>query len=335
VVLGRLDADQMLGGDLGATASLAEQAIRTKIAEPLGMSVTEAALGILRVVNNNMSLAIRSASVARGLDPREFALMPFGGAGPVHGPSLATEVGAKYVLVPPMPGITAAAGLLATDLKYEYTRSQLCNLRTAGADELAGVNRTLAALEAECRDRLAADHVAPEDMALRYIAECRYHGQGFELRVELPASTIDASHLEFLTEAFHEVHEKDYGYGFRGADVELVTLRLIGTGRFPRLDWTQWGKDRKVDGSLEQAYLYTRDTVFDDGTRLPTPRYDRRRLAPEQVIDGPAIILQHDSTSLVPPGWQAWVSPSGNMIVGARTATEKKLAGKQLEETLQ
>lgn len=331
VVLGRLDADRLLGGDLGATAELAECAIREKIAEPLGLSVTDAALGMLRVVNNNMALAIRSASVARGIDPREFALMPFGGAGPVHGPALAAEVGAKCVIVPPAPGITAAAGLLATDMKYEVTRSLLCDLNAAGADQLATVDEELGRLETECRDRLLADRIPPADIEMQRIAECRYHGQGFELRVDMPAGTLDDTNVQTVIDAFHARHENDYGYRFAGAMVELVTLRVIGRGRCAKLAWPPL-PTTPYDADLTHALLYERETVFDDGRSLATPRYDRSRLAAGQVIDGPAIIIQHDSTSMVAPGWQAAVTEHGNIRISEQSADATDALEPGLEE---
>lgn len=332
VVLGRLDADRMLGGDLGATAELAEQAIRDKIAEPLGLSVTESALGILRVVNNNMALAIRSASVARGLDPREFALMPFGGAGPVHGPALAAEVGAKSVVVPPAPGITAAAGLLATDMKYEFTRSLLCDLSAADADDLATINDALHTLENTCRERLQADRIAASDIAIQCIAECRYHGQGFELRIELSAAALDENNVATLIEDFHARHENDYGYRFANAEVELVTLRVVGRGHCTKLDWPQLPAQGADD--LAQAVLYERETVFDDGQRLATPRYDRTCLQAGQVVHGPAVLIQHDSTSLVPPGWQAVVTEHGNIRISDSAACATNESEPLVEEAL-
>ena len=140
VVLGRMDADKFLGGDLPLDPALSHKAIKEKIADPLGISVTDAALGIIKIVNNNMSLTIRSNSVARGYDPRDFSLMPFGGAGPFHGTALAELVSARDVLVPLAPGITAAMGLLGTDLQYEHTRSVITNLFTADQDAIDKVN---------------------------------------------------------------------------------------------------------------------------------------------------------------------------------------------------
>lgn len=318
IVLGRLDPDKMLGGDLKIDPSLSEKAIREKIAEPLGLSVKEAALGILRIVNNNMALAIRSNSVARGVDPRDFVLMPFGGAGPVHGPALADEVNAKAVLVPPAPGITAAAGLLSTDIQYENTRSLMCELNSIDETQLSRLQRDLDSLETEIAKQLKNDGVAPEAMRITRIAECRYHGQGFELRADFPVGPIDEGAVKAVIEAFHSQHEQDYGYGFRDAAVELVTLRVIGNSESQKLEWAPLEMGNSDETS--EARIYERETVFDDGQSLVTPRYDRTKLRANAVIEGPAMLMQHDSTSMVPPGWVAEVTPYGNVIISKQSA---------------
>ena len=146
VVLGRLDPDLALGGDLKLDADLARKAVEEKVAKPLGLSVTDAALGILKIINNNMALAIRSNSVARGLDPRDFSIMPFGGAGPLHGVALAEAISAKDVIIPVAPGITAAVGLLKSDLRYEHTESGLIELGAATDAELDRLNAARAKL---------------------------------------------------------------------------------------------------------------------------------------------------------------------------------------------
>ncbi len=320
VVLGRLDPDRMLGGDLAIDATLSHRAIEEKIAGPLGMTVTEAALGILRIVNNNMALAIRSASVARGLDPREFVLMPFGGAGPVHGPALAEEIRAKAVFVPPIPGIAAAAGLLATDMKYELTRSVLRELTKIDASGLAEINKAFQILEEESRVRLGDDGVSPADMLLHRIAECRYHGQGFELRAAVPAGEITADNVGEIIDSFHDQHETDYGYRFADDAVELVSVRVIAEAKSRHLAWPQ-AEEGSVE-STEAVILYERDTTFDDGRTLSTPRYDRTKLRAGQVIDGPALLMQHDSTLLVPPGWNAAVTRHGNIYIAQKSSSQ-------------
>ena len=313
IVLGRLDPDQMLGGDLKIDPQLSFKAIEDNIAKPLGMSVHQAALGILKIVNNNMALAIRSSSVARGIDPRDFVLMPFGGAGPVHGPALADEVNAKSVLIPPAPGITAAAGLLTTDLQYEALRSLLFNLNQANDANMLRLEQALLGMEEEIRQQLRNDGVSEDNMRVSKIAECRYDGQGFELRAQVPEGPINRDVIEQIMADFHRAHEKDYGYCFGDAAVEVVSLRVIGNSKSEKLAWQPL--QAAQDGDSQKAFLYERPTYFDNGEMLPTPRYDRSKLRAGQYVEGPAMLMQHDSTSLVPPGWVGRVTQYGNLII--------------------
>ena len=193
VALGRMDADKLLGGDLPIDPSLADRAIEAKIAKKLNLSVKEAALGIIRVINSNMALAIRSNSVARGVDPREFSLVPFGGAGPLHGVALAEAVAARDVIVPVAPGITAAMGLLETDMQYEHARSLITSLTHVEADGARRIDALVKELVAECRHDLENDGVPPERQGYQRFAECRYHGQGFELRADIPDGEVTAA----------------------------------------------------------------------------------------------------------------------------------------------
>ncbi|MBB3190262.1 hydantoinase/oxoprolinase family protein [Halomonas cerina] len=313
ILLGRLDADQMLGGDLKVDPQLSHDAIKTKIADPLGLSVTEAALGIIRIVNNNMALAIRSNSVAKGVDPREFMLMPFGGAGPVHGPALAAEVNAKGVIAPPAPGITSAAGLLTTNLQYEVTRSHLCELTSISNQDYETVQGLMHDLDGEAMQKLAKDGVEAADIKLTRFAECRYHGQGFELRAEIPDGELTRENVRQVVENFHRQHKTDYGYSYDDAEVELVTLRVVGESQSTKLAWKPLASAE--GGGLEEAFMYERETTFDDGTTHMTPRYDRSKLLCGHKISGPALVMQHDSTSLVPPDWKALVSDHGNLMI--------------------
>lgn len=311
VVLGRMDADRFLGGDLPLDPALSHRAIKDNIADRLGISVTEAALGIIRVINNNMALRMRANSVARGYDPREFSLMPFGGAGPFHGVALAELVSARDVLVPLAPGITAAMGLLGTDLQYEHIRSVITNLHAAGPADLDRVNAVIDELMAAGGADLDADGVAAADRRFEVIAEMRYHGQGFELRVPVPGGRLTAANRGAVIEGFHRAHTADYGYAFDDSLVELYNIRIIATAQVRHLELPRIAPGRPDD--LEQALLYERDTVFDDGSTHRTPRYDRARLGAGTRVPGPAIILQHNSTTLLPPGHTAEVLPHGSL----------------------
>ncbi|MDO4682961.1 MAG: hydantoinase/oxoprolinase family protein [Lautropia sp.] len=316
IVLGRLDPDHVLGGDLTLDPSLSHQAIEEKIARPLGMSVTEAALGILKIINSNMALAIRSNSVARGFDPREYSIMPFGGAGPLHGVALAEAVHARDVIVPIAPGITAAVGLLKTDLQYEHAEAVITELNAATDEQIARINRIARGLCTRVREELDDDGIPSEAQQIELIAECRYHGQGFELRAAMPAGELTQQNKREVVDSFHDQHQLDYGYSYRDAEVELITLRVIGRAAVERL---RVPKLKATDGSgLDRAMMFVRPTTFDDGQTLETPRYDKARLYAGDVVPGPAIIMQHDSTTLVPPGYVAEVMDYGNMRLSRR-----------------
>lgn len=311
VVLGRLDPDKLLGGDLALQPDLAHRAVAEKVARPLGISVEEAALGIIRVVNSNMALAIRSNSVARGYDPRGFSLMPFGGAGPLHGVALALAIGAKDVIVPVAPGITAAMGLLGTDLQYEQTQSVVVGLRHATDVQLSNVNRIVAELQEKVAAQLAADDIPADLQQVQIIGECRYHGQGFELRARMPDGPLTQANKHVVVDSFHAQHRLDYGYDFKEGDVELMTIRVIGSADAHKLNLPRLS--RADGGELTAAYLYTRPTTFDDGTTADTPRYNRQCLCAGNAVAGPALIIQHDSTTLVPPAHVAEVLEHGHL----------------------
>ena len=313
VVLGRLDADKMLGGDLPLDPDLAYKAVEAKVAKPLGISPVEAALGIIKVINSNMALAIRSNSVARGIDPREFALVPFGGAGPLHGVALAEAISAKDIIVPVAPGITAAMGLLQTDMQYEHARSLIASLRHADQTAIERMNAVIDELLELCRRDLEKDGVAADRHKFQRLAECRYHGQGFELRAQLPEGRLTSANLASVVASFHQQHRLDYGYHFEDGEVELITVRVIGSEDVAPLKVARVDKANGSD--ISAAFLYSRPTTFDDGQTADTPRYDRNRLRAGQQVAGPAILIQHNSTTLLPPGYVAAVAEFGNLHV--------------------
>ncbi len=310
IVLGRLDPDMALGGDLKLDAALSCKAIEEKIARPLGITVKEAALGIIKIINNNMALAIRSNSVARGIDPREFSIMPFGGAGPLHGVALAEAMSCKEVIVPVAPGITAAVGLLKTDLQYEHTEAVIVELMKAGPGDFARVNAAVAALRERVQAELDSDGIPRDQQKISVIAECRYHGQGFELRSKMPEGPVTAENRSVITDSFHDQHQQDYGYSYRQAEVELITVRAIGAAAVRRIEIPTIAR---TDGSsIDRALMFVRPTTFDDGRTLETPRYDRTRLLAGDRVPGPALLHQHNATTLVPPGYVAETLDYGN-----------------------
>ncbi|HEY1942669.1 MAG TPA: hydantoinase/oxoprolinase family protein [Roseiarcus sp.] len=314
VVLGRLDPEHFLGGDLKINPALAHDAVEEYVAAPLKLSVKDAALGILRVVNNNMALAINANSVAKGIDPRNFTLMGFGGAGPLHATSLADLIGAKDTISPLHPGITAAMGLLLTELQYEYTRSVLVVANKAKQADFDQVNKILAELKAEAREQLLADGVREDQHRFAAVAECRYVGQGFELRAAMPDAPLDAWNVSDVIKSFYDAHKQVYGHAFEDQLVEIITLRVVGSSATETLKLPELPRGGRVNP--EDAQLYVRDTVFDDGMSYPTPRFARGKLLADDRVSGPALIVQHNSTTLVPPGYVASVLSHGDMRVG-------------------
>ena len=313
VVLGRLDPDRFLGGDLRIDPELAHRAIETRLAGPLGLSATDAALGVLRIINNTMALAINANSVAKGIDPRGFSLMAFGGAGPLHAVALAELISARDVIAPLHPGITAAIGLLVTELQYEYTRSVLVVLSGAGAADIARLEAAFAEIAGEGAAQLDSDGIPADRRHCDRVMECRYVGQGFELRARVPDGPLDAASLDAVMRDFYDVHKQVYGHAFDDQAVEAVTLRLIARGATDPLRLPEIAHGGRSDPA--EALAYTRDTVFDDGRPLPTPRYARDRLLAEDTVRGPAIITQHNSTTIVPPGYGARVLSHGDIVI--------------------
>ena len=315
VVLGRLDAEQFLGGGVAIDPALSAKAIEDNLCGKLNMGVEQAALGIIRVINSNMALEIRANSVAKGIDPRDYSLVAFGGAGPLHGVALAETVAAREALVPPAPGINAATGLLATDMQYEFTRSALISISEADQSELDALNGQLDELVAQAGEALAADGVAPEERKFTRIAECRYQGQGFELRAEFPEGVVGGDNKQVLIDNFHESHRRDYGHAFDDQNIEIITLRVIAAAAADKLIWPKLPAGQGDNPA--DAVMYARPTTFDSGDTLETPRYDRAKLLAGQTVTGPAIVIQHDSTTLIPPGHVAEVSEYGNLRVRA------------------
>jgi N-methylhydantoinase A len=313
VVLGRLDPEHFLGGDLMIDAKLAHQAIDENIAKKLGLAVKDAALGVLKVINNNMALAINANSVAKGIDPRNFTLMGFGGAGPLHATALAEMIHAKDVISPLHPGITAAMGLLLTELQYEFTRSVLIVANKAEDKNFAEANMILAELKNQASRQLSADGISIAKQRFTAIAECRYVGQGFELRASMPKEPLSRKNIGTVIKSFYAAHKQVYGHAFEDQLVEIITLRVVGSAQVDTLKLPNLKKGNRTNP--KDARLYVRDTVFDDGRSLKTPRYDRGKLLSGDKITGPALIVQHNSTTLVPTKYAAKVLGHGDILL--------------------
>jgi N-methylhydantoinase A len=263
--------------------------------------VTEAAAAIVEIVNSNMAEALRIVSVERGHDPREFALIAFGGAGPVHGAALAAELQIPEVIVPPVPGAFSALGLVAADLKRDYSRTLYANLRTLDLDDAGGA---LAELEATASEWLAAVRISPDRRALSRAADLRYRRQAYELTVPLADGPVTCASLDRLAAAFHDKHRQTYGHANPEESVQLVNLRLTAIGRLPGLRLAQ-------PPASAPARRKTRQVWFPETGSAPCTVHWRDGLAAGEAVAGPAIIEAMDSTIVVPPGWIAAVDGTG------------------------
>ena len=297
LVLGHLPAS-LLDGRMTLDPALAEQAIRSHVAQPLGLSLHEAARGILAIADSNMVGAIRVVSVERGHDPRDFALVAFGGAGPLHGCALAALLGITRVLIPPAPGVLCAEGLLAASLKAEFSRT------LPQPDEWDSADAVYTALEVEARSWLAEERVAQDDAKLTRMALLRYEGQGAEIAIAWPG-TPDGARA-----AFAEAHRALNGFVME-SKVELVTLRVEAEGMMPPAPRTALppGKGAQPIG---------RQTLHDTAGSIEAQIHERAGLGVGDRIAGPAIVTQLDATTLVAPGWQLEVLASGALLLRPR-----------------
>jgi N-methylhydantoinase A len=297
----------LLGGTFALDVESARTAVETRIARPLGLSLEEAARGILAVVDNNMVGAIRVVSVERGHDPRDFSLLPFGGAGPLHGSALARLLGMRTIVVPPGPGVLSALGLLVSNLKAEFTRT--C-LQKAGAFDAATVARVFGELESEAVAWLDAEAVPAESRRITWHASLRYQHQGFELNVPWPSRDVTDTSAAAAVAAFHRLHERLYTFAQEDTPVEIVTLRVDARGVFPAPSL----RELPPAGPIADARIGTQTVSLASGPAAAAI-YARDRLGAGARIDGPAILTQLDATTLLLPGQVGRIDRFGSLIV--------------------
>jgi N-methylhydantoinase A len=308
VVLGYLNPKYFAGGDIGLDADRAREAIRRKIAEPMGLSVENAAEGILRVVNATMIRGIRLVSVERGFDPRDFVLVCFGGAGPVHAVKLAQELNIPTALVPGGPGVTCALGLLMADFRHDYSRTFLALLVRLDPE---AVNAAFRELEEQATAQMLSEGVSREATVFHRAADMRYEGQGYELTVPLINKNYQQEDLTAMAGELGRIHREGYGYEMSAAAAEIVTLRLtaIGLRRKPEFRAERPGTDDS------QSALKERRRVYMDGGFREVPVYERRRLACGMEVASPAIIEQFDSTTVLFDGYDLAVDSFRNLVI--------------------
>jgi N-methylhydantoinase A len=301
VVLGYLDREALLGGGLCIDLAAAERAIDEHVGRLLGLSVLDAAARIVEVVNANMAQALRIVSVERGHDPQEFSLIAFGGAGPVHAVALAEELQIPEVIIPPAPGAFSALGLVASDLRRDYSRTLYADLALV---DPARVADAIGVMEATAAAMLDAARVPAERRVLIRQADVRYRRQAYELTVPLAAGPIGCAAVKALVDAFHSKHAQTYGHANRAEAVQLVNLRVTALGRLP-------GLTLAMPGDAASARERERCVWFSGIGSIATYVLWRNGLAPGSATAGPVVIESLDSTTVVPPGWNALIDDLG------------------------
>jgi len=301
LVLGRLNPDYLLEGDLAVEYDRTIDQFEESLADPLGMSVEAAAEGVMDVVTANMVRGIRGVSVERGYDPRESSLVAFGGAGPLHAHRLIRELEMNEAIVPVTPGVASSFGLLSANTKHSYVRTIVEDLDALTPGKLEEFYRDL---EAEAEERLAAENVG--DATATRLADMKYDRQGYELTVTVPESAFSEG-LGALAETFEREHEREYGFVLDAEPIDVVNVRLqtVATTDPPSL---RAGDETDTDASV--ARVDTRETVF-DGERYDAGIYKRRSLKPGHVVAGPAVVEELSSTTVVAPGQRASVDEYG------------------------
>ncbi len=294
VVLGRLGTS-LAGGVKHLDKSLSEDAIRRVIAEPLGMGLEEAAQAIVSVANANMADAVRLVSIRRGYDPRDFALLAFGGAGALHGADVARELGIPTVVVPPNPGVTSAMGCLLVDIQHDL--AQMYTGLASSADE-EGIEEAFVALETEASARLRHEGVSQENAMLQRKISMRYSGQWRSLQVPMGSG---AGALKRAIQTFHEQYEREFSFRQDDAPVEVYQLHLTAVGKTPKPAF----RPAEVVSQGAPEARERRDVYFGEHGWVDTPVFTRDALAAGTKFEGPAIINQLDSTTVVPPATYA------------------------------
>ena len=311
VVLGRLNPTHLLGGALEIDAACSRAVIERNVAQPKSMSVVDAAAAIVAIADTNMAHAVRFVSVERGLDPGDFWLVAFGGAGPVHAASVAAHLGVAGVLVPPAPGVLCAMGVLVNDLQTDVSRTHVVAETAAECDTAAG--RIFAELEARASELFARQRTGAAALSFHRTVDARYVGQNHELSVAAPGGLFDAKALATVKENFHAAHREMYGYASLDKPLELVTCRVRARLAGARREAT----DSKVSaraGALQP--IASRQVYFEQAQGfVDCPVYLRDDLRALDRLTAPAVIEQMDCTTVVPPGWNVHVDVAFNLLL--------------------
>ncbi len=303
VVLGRIPESVKLGGTLELDRQAAYDVIEP-IAEERGISVEEAAQGILDVVNQDIYSALRVVSVEKGYDPREFGLVAFGGAGPMHANAVGELIEAYPVIIPPGPGVMSAYGFLTSDIQNEFTETYIETEEEVGGDDLAA---ELDSLREDASAWLSSEDVDDADQVFEYSVDCRYYRQDIQMSIDVDPETLrNGDGMDAMCDEFERRHEQQFGFTL-DAPVEFATLRVVGRGTIDGVALTE----AEMDGPDASHAVTSTDEAYFDGSAYETPIYAREQLRPGNEIDGPAIVVENDATTTVLPENTATVNRYG------------------------
>jgi N-methylhydantoinase A len=307
VIVGHLPP-QLLGGEMPLDIEAARTAVK-KIGDALGLDVEQAAEGILDIVNENMAGALRLVSVQRGYDPRDFALVAFGGAGPMHANAVAKVMGSFPVLVPPAPGLLCATGDLVADFRGEFARTFIRTIDRTTGDELRTI---LDGLGEEAREWLKGEGIPEGSQRVAFNVDMRYYRQGYEIPVDIDPALLAGDGTAMLADRFNQLHEQFYRFRMDETTCEIVNLRAIGYGDVPK---PRLLEVEETAGQDSAHAVVDEHEVYFGGEWLPTKIYDRSALQPGNRVEGPAVITEFDSTTVVLTGYAAEVDRYLNLII--------------------
>jgi len=309
VALGRIREEFFLGGEMALDTSGASAAVEERLGDRLDMDPMEAALGALDIVNSNMANAIRTKTIQKGRDPENFTLVAFGGAGPMHAANLARELGVQRTLIPVSPGVLSAVGLTTTDLQYDYINTEFTLISNADRNTLQVAYDDLLA---DAQAQLNADGVDEAEMVLETTADCRYEGQGYELNISVGRDG-NLNELDVIRERFDAVHEAEFGHNFPSNPVEIVNERVTAYGGLPSSELVMIPE---AEEPVDEYTLAEEEVFFTVGGvtgSQPAQFYSRTDLQAGHEIEGPAIIVEKDSTIIVPPDFRGTVLKYGDI----------------------
>jgi N-methylhydantoinase A len=308
LVLGVLNPSNFAGGEMDLDVDAARASLEP-IAEALGVGIERAAVAVRSVVDSNLASAIRVVSVKEGYDPREFALMAFGGAGPAHACNVADKLDIDTVIFPANSGLFSATGLLQSDIRHEYVQSIV---KLADAVDSGRLDDRVDAMVEDANEELSSERVPPADRSFQISFDAQYEGQAHYLTVPLGGTTVNDAALSAFADRFEEMHESRFGFRDEENPIEIVNIRVTATGAIG-LDDVRTERDTESGGE-NAAKRGERTVRLSDDRTVTAPHYEWERLSPEATIDGPAIVEARNSTAWIAPAFDATVRPDGTLL---------------------